>query len=109
MRKQNHIIAAPKAIPTTGPMTTPEIQMLLFDDGIGVDVCDVGCDAPGFEKSTLVVLVMTLAGVVTMLEDVVITDMAPEDVFSIIRLELDVLKTYYWTEQKVCWMFLQGH
>jgi hypothetical protein len=42
LRRQNHISAAPKAKPTMGPMTTPEIQVLLFDGGLGVDDCSVG-------------------------------------------------------------------
>jgi hypothetical protein len=36
--------AAPRAMPTTGPATTPAIQLLSLDDDSAAGVCPVGSD-----------------------------------------------------------------
>lgn len=99
MRRQNHISAAPKAIPTTGPTTTPEIQALLFDDELGADACAVDCGVLELEETTLV-------EVVAMLEDVGAADVTPMDAFSTKILGLDSSQTYYLTGLRVCWTLL---
>lgn len=77
-------------------MTTPAIQVLLFGDGLGVDVCSVDCGVLELEEATLVepvamleevtlpeVVAMleeaTLSEVVAMLKDVGTADVAPMD------------------------------
>ena len=67
--------AAPKARPTIGPITTPEIQVLLLDGGLGVDVCSVGCGVLELEEEIGV-------EVVAMLEDAGAADVEPICVFS---------------------------
>lgn len=90
LRTQNHISAAPKAMPISGPTTTPEIQVLFFDDGIGVDVRSVDCGVLGLEE-------MTLVEVVAMLEDVGTAEAVPMDTFSTKTLVFFSLGTYYLT------------
>jgi hypothetical protein len=41
--------AAPRAMPTTGPATTPAIQLLSLDDDSAAGVCPVGSDTPELE------------------------------------------------------------
>jgi hypothetical protein len=73
LRRQNHISAAPKAKPTMGPMTTPAIQVLLFDGGLRVDGCSVGRDVLEVEEEELEIGVEAVAT----LEDVGTADVEP--------------------------------
>ena len=73
-----------------GPTTTPEIQVLLFDDGLGVDVCSVDCGVLELEETTLV-------EVAAMLEDVGTADGVSMDAFSTKTFGFDGLRTYYST------------
>jgi hypothetical protein len=87
--------AAPKAIPIRGPTTTPEIQVLLFDDELGVDVCSVECGVLAPDDATLV-------NVVAMLEDTGTADVAPMDALSTKRPGFDRLGSYYSIRLRLC-------
>jgi hypothetical protein len=76
LRRQNHINAAPNAIPTRGPATTPAIQVLPFDDGPELGVGSVGDEV--LEIGGLVVDTMA------MLEEVGTADVAPIHTVSIL-------------------------
>jgi hypothetical protein len=56
-----------------GPMTTPAIQVLLFDGGLGVDGCSVGRDVLEVEEEELEIEVEAVAT----LEDVGTADVEP--------------------------------
>lgn len=63
---------------------------MLLDDGLGVDVCGVGCGALELEEATLLVLVAVLVEVVAMLEDVGTADVVPMDAVSTQILGFDI-------------------
>lgn len=62
-----------------GPMTTPAIHVLLFDDKSGVGVCSVGCGVLVLE---LELDEATLVEVVARLEDDGMVDVEPMSAFS---------------------------
>ena len=90
MRRQNHISAAPKAIPIRGPTTTPAIQTLLFGDEFGAVVCSVGCGRLELERMTLVEVVEVVAE----LDDFGTADVAPTYALSTKTPDFDNLGTY---------------
>lgn len=79
-----------------GPTTTPAIQVLLFDGGLGVDDCSVDCGVLGLDG-------VTLAELVEMLENVGVADVAPMEAISTKTLISFSLETYYWTGTRQCW------
>lgn len=92
-RRQNHISTAPKAMPTTGPTTTPAIQALLFEGVLGSVVTDsVDCGVLEFR-------VVALVEVAAMLEDVDAVDVVPKNTVSTRTFDFGKLnKTYHLTE-----------
>jgi hypothetical protein len=88
-----------------GPMTTPAIQVLLFDGGLGVDGCSVGRGVLEVEEEELEIRVEAVAT----LENVGTADVEPVYVLSIDILGFDSLKTYCSTGLKLCWTPLQVH
>jgi hypothetical protein len=103
--------AAPKAIPTMGPTTTPEIQVLLFNEEIGVDICCVGCGVLELKEATVpeVVAPLEVATVVAILDDVGTADVAPMNTFSTKIVGYDSLGSYYSTGPQLYWILSQGH
>jgi hypothetical protein len=63
------------ARPARGPKTTPEIQVLLFEDESGLSGCSVDCGILKLDEEPLV-------EVVAMLEDVCAEDVVARDAFS---------------------------
>jgi hypothetical protein len=80
-------------------MTTPAIQVLLFDGGLGVDGCSVGRGVLEVEEEELEIGVEAVAT----LEDVVTADVGPVYVLSTEILGFDSLKTYCSTVLRLCW------
>jgi hypothetical protein len=77
LRRQNHINAAPIAIPTRGPTTTPTIQVLPLDDGSKLDVGPVGDDVMEFDE--------VLVDMIAMLDEAGTADVAPMDTVSTLK------------------------
>lgn len=79
---------APRPRPTIVPITTPDIQTLLFDDESTVDVCSVACGVTVLEEAMLVEVVATL-------EDVGVAEVAPTKAFSTMSLGRGCSQTHW--------------
>jgi hypothetical protein len=80
-------------------MTTPAIQVLLLDGGLGVDGCSVGRSVLEVEEEELEIGVEAVAT----LEDVGTAGVEPVYVLSTEILGFDSLETYCSTGLKLCW------
>lgn len=81
LRKQYHASAAPTAMPTRGPATTPAIHVLFCEDATETGANSVGCGAPGLELDETI-----FVRVVMGLEDAEVVAVEPEEIVSTMRL-----------------------
>lgn len=80
-----------------GPTTTPEIQILLLDVGLGITVCSVGCGVLDVEDAALMKVAARLED-----DDTVCADIIPVDLFSTTILFHNSLSTYCSTARPMC-------
>lgn len=88
LRRQNHISAAPSAIPTIGPITTPKIQVLRADDELGAAAWFVYCGAVELDE-------LILAGAIVRLENVEWVELGPANALDTKLFGLHSFESYY--------------